>query len=77
MPDEAFSKACAFVIQVGVKHRDKTIARVGSSDQGLVDLDWMRGQVWCRGPLKAAINTYLEHPAVSRLLDAALDGDDD
>jgi uncharacterized protein (DUF3820 family) len=69
---EAFTKACAFVMPLG-KYEGKTMARIGSSREGLLYLDWMVGQEWVRDGLKDALECYLGHPSISMQLDRYLD----
>lgn len=70
--DQRFTDACGFVMPLG-KHKGQTLARIGSSDEGLKYLDWLIGQEWVNGPLKMALTTYLKHPAIGSQLDAAID----
>ncbi len=72
MPDNDFTDACGYLMPLG-QHKGKTIARVGSNDEGLTYLDWLIGQDWINGPLREAIETYLKHPAIAMKLDAILD----
>jgi len=72
MPDEKFTDACAFTIPLG-KHKGRTISRVGASAEGLRDLDWLVGQTWVYGEFRAALETYLTHPAIKRELEAAIE----
>jgi hypothetical protein len=74
MADQNFTAACAYELRFG-KHKGSTIARVGSSDEGLKYLDWLVGQAWVVNGLKSALEAYLAHPSISRLLDAAIDDD--
>ncbi len=66
-----FTEACGVVMPLG-KHKNKTIARIGSNDDGLRYLDWLVGQDWVNGRLKEALGVYLKHPAVALQLDAAI-----
>lgn len=72
MPDQAFTAACGSVMPLG-QHQGKTLARVGANADGLRYLDWLVGRAWVDGPLKAALETDLSHPAISRQLDAAIE----
>jgi hypothetical protein len=64
MANEAFTAACGFVMPLG-QHKGKTLARIGNNDEGLRYLDWLVGQGWIHGPTRAALETYLKHPAVA------------
>lgn len=70
-----FTTACAFEMPLG-KYKGKTLARVGSNNEGLRYLDWLVGQGWVNGRLREALDIYLKHPAVALSLQAAI-GDDD
>lgn len=77
MLDKKFTEACATVMPFG-KYQGKTLARIGSNDEGLKYLDWLRDEgiriPGIRIPaLREAVATYLDHPAVARQLDAALE----
>lgn len=69
-----FTSACAYVMPLG-KHKGKTLARIGSNEEGLCYLDWLIGQDWVNGPLKDALTRYLSHPAIDRLVDEAVQED--
>jgi hypothetical protein len=73
-PAEKFSRACAFVCNFGTTYRGKTLARIGSSDAGLRYLDKLRGGDFVKDKpdIKDALETYLEHPQIARMLDAAI-----
>lgn len=69
--NQAFTDACNFVMPLG-KFKGQTLARIGSSDEGLKYLDWLIGQDWVNGRLKAALETYLEHPAMGSAVERAM-----
>jgi hypothetical protein len=69
---EAFTEACGFVMPLG-KHKDRTLARIGSNRDGILYLDWLVGQEWVNGMLKAALETYLSHPVISRQVESYLE----
>lgn len=71
---DVFTNACGTTMPLG-KFKGKTLARIGSNEDGLKYLDWLIGQEWVDGWLREAIETYLSHPQISRQLRAAI-GDD-
>jgi hypothetical protein len=72
MPDENFTAACDYLMPLG-QHKGKTLARIGANEEGLKYLDWLIGQEWVNGLLRANLEKYLGHPAISRQLDAVLE----
>jgi hypothetical protein len=70
-----FTEASAFVLQFG-KYAGDTLSQIGQTESGLRYLDWLIGRQWLKDPAKTMIKTYLAHPDVSRLVDAAIDDDD-
>jgi hypothetical protein len=69
-----FTESCVVVVPFG-KHKGKTIARIGSNDEGLIYLDWLIGQPWLKEPLKSHLRRYLTHPSIARTLDVAIEED--
>jgi uncharacterized protein (DUF3820 family) len=61
--NQAFTDACGFIMPLG-KFKGQTLARIGSSDEGLKYLDWLVGQSWLNSRLKVPLETYLKHPAM-------------
>jgi hypothetical protein len=69
---EQFTAACGYTMPLG-KHKGSTLARIGANESGLRYLDWLIGQEWVNGSLRSSLETYLNHPAISMKLDAALE----
>jgi hypothetical protein len=67
-----FDQACKWVMPDG-KYVGQALDKIAGTDQGLKYLDWMRGQGWCRGFRKEAIETYLNEPAIARELEQLLE----
>ncbi len=59
-----FDQACKYRMPDG-KHCGKALDDIARDDDGLLYLDWMRGQDWCRGERKEAIDTYLNHSSIA------------
>ena len=73
--NQAFTDACGFVMPFG-KYKGQTLGRIGSSDSGLLYADWLVGQEWVHGPLKAALETLpWKHPAMGSALERLTDDD--
>jgi hypothetical protein len=68
-----FDRAKSQIIPLG-KFRGQTIEEASATDSGLRYLDWMLGRDWINGPLRDAIETYMNHPSIAREL-ANLIGD--
>lgn len=66
-----FADAASYPIQFG-KYKLQSIDKIATEDEGLKYLDWLRGQGWVRGPLRSALEVYLEDPAIKRDLQALL-----
>jgi hypothetical protein len=69
---QQFSEACGFVLHFG-KYSGMTLARIGSSNDGLKYLDWMIDQKWVLEPLLTHLHNYLHHPAIDMRLSALLE----
>ncbi len=69
---QLFTDACGFVMPLG-KYRGLTIARIGSSNEGLLYLDWLIGRKLKDGDLKDILEIYLSHPAISQKIDAIIE----
>jgi len=69
-----FKEAAKFVLPYG-KHSGDTIDKVAETHEGLLYLDWLRGQT-LRAKLLKAINRYLSEPVLARELSAALEEKD-
>jgi hypothetical protein len=71
--------ACGFKINFG-RYAGVTldgVADAGADAEGLLYLDWLRGEGWVREKkplLLAALNCYLDSPAIARALDRAIGG---
>jgi hypothetical protein len=60
-------------VMPGGKYAGQALDRIAGTDQGLLYLDWMRGQTWCRGDRKEALDTYLGEPAIARELEQLIE----
>lgn len=65
-------KSDDFVMPLG-KYRGESLRDIADDDEGLKYLDWLVGQSWVNGRLKAALEDYLGQPHVKRELDRILD----
>jgi hypothetical protein len=66
-----FSEARLFLMPMG-KHKGKTLDAIAQNDKGLKYLDWLIGQDWVYGRTKAALESYLNEPAIARGLKSLL-----
>ena len=55
------------------KYKGQTLDAIGSDNEGLRYLDWLRGQDWVRESLMEALDGYLDDPVIARELDDALE----
>ncbi len=62
-----FRLAADTVIPFG-KYAGKTIDQIGTPDEGLLYLDWLRGQRPPDLKIRAAIEKYLDDPTISECL---------
>lgn len=60
-----FSEAKFSVMPFG-QHRGKTLDQIGSTDKGLLYLDWLRGQGVRSEPLATALSTYLDDATIAK-----------
>jgi hypothetical protein len=63
-----FEQSQSYVLLFG-KYCGKSLEEVASTDYGLRDLDWLRGQSWVQPSTKEAIDTYLNHGPIARELE--------
>ncbi len=71
-----FKDAAAFLMPFGM-HKGKTMDQVGSTDKGLLYLDYMRAErEHLTNPFDLALKVYLEDPTIAKAL-AALAKDRD
>lgn len=70
MSSPEFKAAQTFVLKFGT-HRDKPIDVAAETDEGLLYLDWLRGQEWVREPLKTHLRNYLSDKTIKKELEAA------
>lgn len=63
-----FAEAKEFVMPIGTD-RDRTLDDIASTDEGLKKLDWLVGQDFVYGKLKAALVAYLGDPAIKKELE--------
>ena len=47
------------------KFKGMALDDIAKSDRGLLYLDWLVGQPWLKGNLKADITAYLQDPAIA------------
>ena len=47
------------------KFKGMSLNDIAKSDRGLLYLDWLVGQPWLKGNLKADITAYLKDPAIA------------
>jgi hypothetical protein len=62
-----FSDASRYVMPFG-QHIGKTLDQIGSTDAGLLYLDWLRGEKETQrqgGPLINALSCYLDDPTIA------------
>ena len=62
-----FKEAAAFVMPFG-KYKSSTLDSIASTDEGLLYLDYMRGEL-SDGPALRAISVYLDDPSIKRELE--------
>jgi len=62
-----FRIAADTVIPFG-KFAGKTIDQIGTPDEGLLYLDWLRGQRPTDLKIRAAVSTYLDDPTIAACL---------
>ncbi len=63
-----FRAAGNFPMTIG-KYKNKTVDEIASSDEGLLWLDWLRGQREKAGPKNAtyeAVCAYLDNPGIAQ-----------
>lgn len=60
-----FSEAKLSVMPFG-QYRGKTLDQIGSTDKGLLYLDWLRGQGVKSEPLATALSTYLDDATIAK-----------
>ncbi len=66
-----FDEAAGEVIPFG-PHKGKKVVEIGSTDEGLIYLDWVRGQDWTHGNINTAVKFFLDDPAIVDDLNKAL-----
>ena len=47
------------------KFKGMSLDDIAKTDRGLLYLDWLVGQTWLKGNLKAEITAYLQDPAIA------------
>ena len=47
------------------KFKGMSLDDIAKTDRGLLYLDWLVGQTWLKGNLKAEITAYLKDPAIA------------
>lgn len=71
MSSEAFKAAQKFVLRFGKKYNGLNLDKIAETDEGLLYLDWLRGQEWVREPLKGHLTAYMTDPTIKKELEAA------
>ena len=71
MSSPEFKAAQNYTIHFG-KYKGKTINEISCTDEGLLYLDWLRGQGWIISHLAAHLKAFLEDPTVKRDLENLL-----
>ena len=51
------------------KYKGKTLEEIAETDEGLLYLDWLRGQSWTLSYLTDHLNTYLNDPTIKKELE--------
>lgn len=70
MSSPEFKVAQNFVLKFG-KYRDQPLDVAAETDEGLIYLDWLRGQDFVREPLKTHLEHYLSDPTIMKELESA------
>jgi len=59
------------------KFKGISLDDIANTDRGLLYLDWLVGQPWLKGNLKADITAYLKDPAIADDLKRLVGEDDE
>jgi len=63
-----FRAAQNYTILFG-KYKGQTLEEIAETDEGLLYLDWLRGQSWTLSYLTDHLNTYLNDPTIKKELE--------
>lgn len=67
-----YAKAAAFVMPFG-KYKGLSLDKIAETDEGLRDLDWMRGEAYAPH-IREVIGAYLDDPTIASELKKAMEG---
>lgn len=66
-----FREAADTAISFG-KHKGRTLDQIGETDEGLLYLDWLRGQKGPTGFMAQVLKAYLDDPSISKAVKEAI-----